>query len=121
MRKSETGKAQGPFDEEEVDNLLGKCWSPSRRVGLRQGGPSAQSTTSLNLGNGSSGTCDYQEVSGVDGVCAMMKTRCSAVDDESVEVELATGEVRRGELHEGFRAKSSRFTVGRALDLAQGL
>ena len=42
----------------------------------------------------------------------MMKTWCSAVDDESVEVELATGEVRRSELHEGFRAKSSR-----ALDL----
>ena len=27
------GKAQGPFDEEEVDKLLGKCWSPCRRVG----------------------------------------------------------------------------------------
>ena len=45
------GKAQGPFDKEEVDNLLGKCWSPCRRVGLRQGAaPVAPSTTSLNLG-----------------------------------------------------------------------
>ena len=32
------GKVDRPFDEEEVDKLLGKCWAPCRRVGLRKGG-----------------------------------------------------------------------------------
>ena len=45
------GKAQGPFDEEEVDILLGKCWSPCRRVGKRQGGAIRSiDDFSLNLG-----------------------------------------------------------------------
>ena len=30
------GKAVGPLSEEGVDAILGKCWAPCRRVGLRQ-------------------------------------------------------------------------------------
>ena len=110
------GKA--PFDEEEVDNLLGKCWSPCRRVDLRQGSAIRSIDDFSEFGhNGSSGTCEYQEMSRVDGVCAMMKRWCSAVNGGGVEVKLSTGEVRRGELHEGFRGKSFRAPVGRALDM----
>ncbi len=112
------GKAAGPFTEVEVDAILGPWWAPCRRVGILQG-DSIRPIDDFSefLHNASSDTDEYVDLSGVDGVVALMKLLGEAVQDDEVTITLEDGQVMRGRLHPGFKDLKARMPVGRALDL----
>ncbi|CAK0909372.1 unnamed protein product [Prorocentrum cordatum] len=113
------GKALGPFSEEEVDQCLGKVWAGSRRFGLVQSSGVRPVDDHSEFGqNWTSHTHEYIDLGGVDQVAAVARLWGTAASSTGrVQVQLSTGEMLRGRLHQGFAPKAARSLRGRALDL----
>ena len=113
------GKAKGPYTKEEMDQLLGRWWSPARRVGLEQTSGVRPIDDFSEFGqNGTSWTHELVDLGTTDVIAGIAKEWHQAVQaDGRVEIEDSLGQRLVGYLHPDFVEPASRNIVGRTVDL----
>ena len=109
---------QGPPTEEQITDLLGPCWVPSRRFGLVQGSKLRLVDDFSEHGvNGATHVREKITLGGVDECVALAKVWASLVPPGGrVECPLRSGEFLQGELHPGWGEDGLKKIVGRTWD-----
>ena len=119
--KKETKKSwlNGPFTEQELEDMLGKLFVVSRRFGiLQKSGIRVIDDFSESMINACFGASETVDLGGVDELAALARTLLDMVKDNGkVEVKISTGEKLEGWLHDSITVEEARSLVGRTLDL----
>ena len=113
------GWMKGPYNEEELTQLLGPLFVASRRFGLRQPDKVRQiDNLSESLVNSAFGASYKLDLAGVDDISVMARTFVEAIrDDSTVSVTKSGGSSWTGKLHYSWEGCAPEIG-GRTLDLA---
>ena len=120
MQEAQKGWIKGPLEREEVDAIVGKLWTPSRRFGIVQSGKvrniDDMSEFSVNM---TYGTPEKLDLGGVDEVVALAARWQKIVNWESREAVIHNedGSSLRGAMHPHYLDGNNLRLVGRCLDL----
>ena len=120
MQEADKGWIRGPLEKNEVDGLVGKLWTPSRRFGIVQSGKVRNiddlSEFSVNM---TYGTPEKLDLGGVDEVVSLASQWRKIADLQGKEavVHGENGTGFRGPLHQHYMDENNLKLVGRCLDL----
>ena len=110
---------RGPLTAEQITDLLGPCWVPSRRFGFVQGSKMRLVDGFSEHGvNGATHVREKITLGGIDECVALAKAWSSLVSPGGqVECHPPSGELLQGKLHPGWGEDGMKKIVGRTWDL----
>ena len=116
LEERDSGWLRGPFSEQEVTEQLGPSWVPSRRFGLQQSDKLRPIDDASEPGiNDALMTTEKLQLHDLDVVVETLKYIQDCVVDKNIYMELSTGEVLQGSVHEDW--PDDLEWLGRTLDL----
>ena len=116
MDERDSGWLRGPFSEQQITEQLGTLWVPSRRFGLQQSDKLRPIDDASEPGiNDALTTTEKLQLHDLDVVVETLKFIQDCVENKNVYIELATGEVLQGSVHEDW--PDDMEWQGRTLDL----